>query len=110
MSAVVGDAARVAPPSAGNNNEAALGAATPSPAIDLFAGQGGDLLQNWISLTCSNPFNFVVGDLDTMAAASAGEFFAGGAVVQFKANKSLLRFLRITINAGGDYKWWVSGP
>ena len=108
-SPVVGDAARVKPPGTNNNNEASLIAATASGALDLFAGQGDDLQQNWLSLTCTNPFNFLVGE-SGVADPTSLEFFAGGAVVQFKINRSKLRFLNVIIPLGGDYKWWISGP
>ena len=45
MSAVTADAARVKPPSTGNDNEASLALATSSPAIDMFAGQGWIILR-----------------------------------------------------------------
>lgn len=108
--AVLADAARVKPPGTANNNEASLVVATASPAVDLFAGQGEDLQQNWISLTCTNPFNFLVGEENVVADPTSLEFFAGGAVVQFKANRSKLGFMKIIIPLGGDYKFWVSGP
>ena len=107
--AVLADAARVKPPGTANNNEASLAAGVASSALDLFAGQGDDLQQNWISLTCTAPFNFLVGE-DSVADPSSLDFFAGGATVQFKANRSKLQFLKIIMDAGGDYKFWISGP
>ena len=110
MPAVLADAARVKPPSTGNDNEASLALATSSPAIDVFTGQGDDTMHQWISITCTNPFNFKMGDDDTVADPTSLELFAGGSVQQFRATRSRLRFLKIIIPLGGDYKWWVSGP
>jgi hypothetical protein len=109
MSAAVADAARVKPPSTGNVNEAALGVATASAALDLFANEGLDVMAVWVSVVCTAAFNLLVGESAVAAPASVG-YFAANSVQQFRATRSKLRYLRVIIPAGGEYKWWVSGP
>jgi hypothetical protein len=103
------DAARVKPPGTGNNNEAALAAATASAALDLFAGQGADARAIWATLVCTAPFNFLVGEAAVAAPTSTG-FFAAETTQAFRAIRSTLGYLRVIMPAGGSYKWWVSGP
>lgn len=110
MASFTEDAARVQPPQATNNNEAALVAATPSAEIDLFANEGPDVMAIWITLACDNPFNFEVGVTGVVGAPTSRSFFAGGSPVQFRAKRNTLRFLRVTSPLGGFYKWWNSGP
>ena len=109
MSAVLSDAARVRPPHTGNNNEAALAAATPSAEVDLFATAGPDVMSFWVSLTCTAPFNYLVGETGVVAPSSQ-EFLTNGTPAQFVATRSKLRFLRVVMPVGGSYKWWISGP
>jgi hypothetical protein len=108
-SPAVADAARVRPPQTGNVNEAALAAATSSAALDLFAGQGADVKALWVSLACTNPFNYLVGE-SGVAAPSSQPYFANGSVQQFRATRATQRYMRVIIPLGGNYQWWVSGP
>jgi hypothetical protein len=108
-SAVLADAARVKPPSAGNNNEGALAAGVVVIEQDLFAGQGDSVMHHWISLTCTAPFNYITGKAG-LADPTDIEYFAGGAAVQFRATRSQLAVLLLRMPAGGNWKWWVSGP
>lgn len=107
--AVLADAARVKPPHTSNNNEAALGAGVASAALDLFAGQGDDVMHLWISVTCTQNYNIMVGN-SAVAAPTNKEFFGATVIHQFRAIRSKLGSLRVIMPVAGDYKWWISGP
>ena len=109
MPAVLADAARVKPPSAGNTNETVAVAGVASVAEDLFALEGDDVMHMWISVSATAAFNFLAGVVG-MADPTNKAYFGTGAAVQFRVTRAKLPKMIVIIPAGGDFTWWNSGP
>jgi len=108
-SPVLADAAQIRPPSTGNLTEQALGAGATSVAEDLFAGVGDDVMHMWITINATQDFNYLMGT-SAVGVPTNKAYFAAGQSVQFRANRSTLRYLRVTMPVAGDFLWWISGP